>query len=210
MPFTLRPYRHFPVQWSVTYNAGPFQGQGTDWNLSCTGWRLSGDLPMRPGETLSLTVTLPDEQHIEVLERKGGVPSAIDQPATRTRHPDSIGQAFLWALLPTLVLFLSAPSISDAQVVTTSITSTAGAGNLGTTITHAGNLYNITGGTRPGNGPNLFHSFGDFSVGGGDIANFLNNTGLHTSNILGRVTGGNVSNIFGTIQTTDFGNAICI
>lgn len=24
--------------------------------------------------------------------------------------------------------------------------------------------YNITGGTRPGGGPNLFHSFGEFSV----------------------------------------------
>lgn len=32
----------------------------------CNGWRLSGDLPMRPWETLSLTVTLPDEQRIEV------------------------------------------------------------------------------------------------------------------------------------------------
>ena len=41
------------------YNAGPLQGKGTVWNLSCTRWRLSGDLPMRPGETLSLTVTLP-------------------------------------------------------------------------------------------------------------------------------------------------------
>ena len=114
--------------------------------------------------------------------------------------------AFLWALFPTLALFLSAPSISDAQVGT-SITPTAGAGNLGTTVTQAGNAYNITGGTRPGNGPNLFHSFGDFSVGAGNIGNFLNTSGLATSNILGRVTGGNVSNIFGTFQTTNFGNA---
>jgi hypothetical protein len=66
MPFTLRLYQRFPVHCPVTYNAGPFQGQGTVWNLSCTGWRLSGDLPMRPGETLSLTVTLPNEQRIEV------------------------------------------------------------------------------------------------------------------------------------------------
>ena len=57
MPVSSRPYRRFPVQCSVTYNAGPFQGQGTVWNLSLNGLRLSGDLPMRPGETLSLTVT---------------------------------------------------------------------------------------------------------------------------------------------------------
>jgi filamentous hemagglutinin family protein len=67
--------------------------------------------------------------------------------------------------------------------------------------------HDITGGTRPGNGTNLFHSFGDFSVGANNIANFLNETGLPTANILGRVTGGNISNIFGTIQTTNFGNA---
>ncbi|MDE3050970.1 MAG: filamentous hemagglutinin N-terminal domain-containing protein, partial [Nitrospirota bacterium] len=67
--------------------------------------------------------------------------------------------------------------------------------------------YNITGGTRPGGGGNLFHSFGDFNVPNNNIANFLNDSGLATSNILGRVTGGNISNIFGTIQTTGFGNA---
>jgi hypothetical protein len=66
MPFTIRPYRRFPVQCAITYNAGSFQGQGTVWNLSHTGWRLSGDLPMRQGETLSLTVTLPKEQRIVV------------------------------------------------------------------------------------------------------------------------------------------------
>lgn len=135
----------------------------------------------------------------------------MDKSTPRSRHPDAIRQAFLWALLPTLVLFLIAPSVGDAQVtVTTSITSTPGAGNLGTTVTKVGNLYNITDGTRPGSGPNLFHSFGDFGVGAGDIANFLNNTGLQTTNILGRVTGGNISNIYGTIQTNGtggFGNA---
>ena len=68
MPFSIRPYHRFPVQYSVTYNAGPFQGQGTVWNLSDSGWRLSGNLPMRPGETLSLIVTLPTEQRIEEPE----------------------------------------------------------------------------------------------------------------------------------------------
>ena len=68
MPFSIRPFRRYPVQCSVTYNAGPFQGHGTVWNLSRSGWQLSGDPPMRPGETLSLTVTLPNEQCIEVRE----------------------------------------------------------------------------------------------------------------------------------------------
>jgi filamentous hemagglutinin family protein len=80
--------------------------------------------------------------------------------------------------------------------------------------------YTITGGTRPGGaaGTNLFHSFADFNVPTGNIANFLNSgsfdsagnplaAGLPTSNILGRVTGGNPSTIFGMIQTTNFGGA---
>ena len=72
--------------------------------------------------------------------------------------------------------------------------------------------YNITGGTRPGGGTNLFHSFGDFNVPRNNIANFLNDSGLATSNILARVTGTNgnnptLSSIYGTIQTTGFGSA---
>src|SRR5262245_57331369 len=51
--------------------------------------------------------------------------------------------------------------------------------------------YDITGGTRPGGGLNLYHSFGNFNVPTNNIANFLNETALPTSNILGRVTGGN-------------------
>lgn len=67
--------------------------------------------------------------------------------------------------------------------------------------------YDITGGTRPGGGANLFHSFGEFGVPSNNIANFLNETALPTNNILSRVTGGNISNIFGAIQTEGFGNA---
>lgn len=109
------------------------------------------------------------------------------------------------------IAFLIGTFCLAAGQVTTSITPTIGTGSLGTTITQGGNLYNITGGTRPENGVNLFHSFGNFSVGAADTANFLNTpvngTLPLTSNILGRVTGGNISNIFGTIQTTGFGNA---
>src|SRR5262245_8331565 len=72
--------------------------------------------------------------------------------------------------------------------------------------------YDITGGTRPGGGLNLYHSFGNFNVPTNNIANFLNAgsidlngallpPNLPTSNILGRINGGNPSSIFGMIQT---------
>src|SRR5262245_4719211 len=114
-------------------------------------------------------------------------------------------QAFLWARLPTLILVLIAPSSGEAEVVT-NITS-SGLGTVVPSQPPPDGVYNITGGTRPGNGPNLLHSFGDFSVGQGNIANFLNDSGLQTINILGRVTGGNPSNIDGIIRTTGFDNA---
>ncbi len=78
---------------------------------------------------------------------------------------------------------------------------------LNTTVTKSATTFEITGGTRPGNGPNLFHSFGEFGVPANHVADFLNDAGLPTANILSRVTGGNPSNIFGTIQTTGFGTA---
>jgi len=82
------------------------------------------------------------------------------------------------------------------------------ASGLGTVVSQpGGGIFNITGGTRPGNGTNLFHSFGNFSLNAPETANFSNNTGLATTNIVARVTGGNPSNIFGTIQTTGFGGA---
>jgi PilZ domain-containing protein len=70
MPISIRPFRRFSVQCLVTYYAGRFQRQDTMWNISPTGSRLSGDLSMRPGEILSLTVSLLNEQCI-------GVPQAI-------------------------------------------------------------------------------------------------------------------------------------
>ncbi len=96
MPFSIRPFRRFPVHCSVTYNADPFQGQGTVWNLSCTGWQFSGDLPLRPGATLSLTVTLPNEQRIALPEavvrwargQEFAVENVVIEPHThaRVRH----------------------------------------------------------------------------------------------------------------------------
>jgi filamentous hemagglutinin family protein len=93
--------------------------------------------------------------------------------------------------------------VSEGQ--STSITSSG----LNTQVSHVAGQQNfdITGGTRPGNGTNLFHSLGNFSVGAQDVARFVNDANLPTTNILSRVTGGNPSNIFGEINTTNFPGA---
>jgi hypothetical protein len=66
MPFLIRPSRRFPVCCPVTYQCGDFEGHGTVWNLSLTGWRISGNLPLRIGEVCSLTVNLSIEQTLYV------------------------------------------------------------------------------------------------------------------------------------------------
>jgi hypothetical protein len=84
MPFSIRSYQRFPVQCAVIYNAGSFQGHGTIWNLSVNGWRLSGDLPMRPGETLSLRVTLPNEPCIDIPQAVSDGHGVRSLPARRS------------------------------------------------------------------------------------------------------------------------------
>ena len=66
MPFTHRPYRLSPLPCAVTYHAGLFQGHGTVWNFSLNGWKLSGDLPLRVGQTCSLTINFSKQTSIVV------------------------------------------------------------------------------------------------------------------------------------------------
>jgi filamentous hemagglutinin family protein len=106
--------------------------------------------------------------------------------------PRSLLNSFISSGL--LLSVLLAPS--HAQMTTTIRPD----GTLGTAVTQSGNLYDITGGTRPGNGPNLFHSFDRFSVGTNDTARFSGPTGIE--NILSRVTGGQQSVIDGRLQST--------
>src|ERR1051326_7428032 len=122
------------------------------------------------------------------------------------KTPHRARARFVHHLIFGLFLLLALPcSVSLAQTITSSGLDTAVSApiHLPSGQTH----FDITGGARPGGGTNLFHSFGDFNVPNNNVANFLNDSGLATSNILGRVTGGDVSNIFGTIQTTGFGHA---
>lgn len=67
MPFLIRPSHRFPVCCPVTYQCGDFEGHGTVWNVSLTGWRFSGNLPLRVGEVCSLTVTLPTQDTLYMI-----------------------------------------------------------------------------------------------------------------------------------------------
>jgi len=67
MPFTIRPVRRFPVCCPVTYHACLSKGCGTVRNISLSGWRLSGDVPMRVGQTCSLCVTLSNPKRVFVV-----------------------------------------------------------------------------------------------------------------------------------------------
>ncbi len=102
------------------------------------------------------------------------------------------------------ILAIALPGYGQQGGVITELTSSG----LGTEIVlppSGGNVYNINGGTvKTGSlGNNLFHSFGEFSVGPGDIARFNNTTSaLNIANILARVTGENPSSIYGTVEST--------
>src|SRR5262245_45264383 len=67
MPYSIRPSRRFPVCSPVTYQCGNFEGHGTVWNVSLTGWRFSGNLPLRMGDVCSLMVNLSSDSPIYVL-----------------------------------------------------------------------------------------------------------------------------------------------
>ena len=110
-----------------------------------------------------------------------------------------------------LVLPFAYPiSLAEAAGPTTSITGNTVTGNFSTQILPpppGGKIYGIQGGQTVGT--NLFHSFGQFNVGAGDVAQFQTSNLSPTaaiSNILGRVNGQqSASQIFGTIDSVSFG-----
>jgi hypothetical protein len=51
MPFTIRQFRRLPTCCPVTYHRGQAEGSGRAWNLSVSGFRFSGDVPLEIEET---------------------------------------------------------------------------------------------------------------------------------------------------------------
>ncbi|MCF6237101.1 MAG: filamentous hemagglutinin N-terminal domain-containing protein [Gammaproteobacteria bacterium] len=81
---------------------------------------------------------------------------------------------------------------------------------LGTSIDsprqeEGGVFYDISSDSRQGE--NIFFSFDQFSIGEGDVANFINSEKQSVKNIISRVTGGEPSLIHGEINTREYGEA---
>jgi filamentous hemagglutinin family protein len=100
-----------------------------------------------------------------------------------------------------IALLLMQPFVMGSSAFAQSIAPTQGVGSLGTQVTPDANnaqQLNITGGTQAT--ANLYHSFQQFGLTQGEIANFMSNPSIQ--NILARVSGGNASVINGLIQVT--------
>ncbi len=87
-----------------------------------------------------------------------------------------------------------------AEIAALSQSITPAADGTGTIITPNGQQFDISGGSLSSARANLFHTFQEFGLSQGEIANFLSNPSIQ--NILARVRGGDVSIINGLIQVT--------
>jgi filamentous hemagglutinin family protein len=100
-----------------------------------------------------------------------------------------------------IALLLMQPFVMGSAVFAQSIVPTQGVGGLGTQVAPDvanSQQLNITGGTQAA--ANLYHSFQQFGLTQGEIANFMSNPSIQ--NILARVSGGNASVINGLVQVT--------
>ncbi len=112
----------------------------------------------------------------------------------RRRSVSQVSLAKLAPFLASLPLLSLHAGVANAQAITPANDGT------NTIVTPAGNRLDITGGTQSSNGANLFHSFEQFGLTQGQIANFIANPQLQ--NILGRVVGNTPSIIDGLIQVS--------
>jgi filamentous hemagglutinin family protein len=102
--------------------------------------------------------------------------------------------------LSLLLIALSLQSVNLSTAYAQTRTITPAPDGTGTVINRQGNRFDINGGSVSRDGQNLFHSFEQFNLSEGQIANFLSHPNIR--NILGRVVGGDASFINGLIEVT--------
>jgi filamentous hemagglutinin family protein len=101
-------------------------------------------------------------------------------------------QSWILPILAAIVTLSSANSVLAQAIVPED--------GSATSVNVEGSRFDINGGELSGDGSNLFHSFEQFGIDAGQIANFLASPDIR--NILGRVMGGDPSLINGLIQVT--------
>ena len=154
-------------------------------------WRLEQVLRARLAVTQALKRRgLADQLAIDVRFPDGRFFLRRKAAPTPAKAPLAAKVGSLLASLPLLGVMAAAPA--RAQSVTSAADST------NTSVTLNGNRYDISGGTQTGS--NLFQSFQRFGLSASETANFLANPQVQT--ILGRVVGGEPSNINGRLQVT--------
>ncbi len=105
--------------------------------------------------------------------------------------------------LVVLAVVLAGPA--GAQAPTSIVADTAPGLATGTNVGRSGAVLTIDGGARAGG--NLFHSFRDFSLGAGETARWTASDPAGVASVINRVTGGGLSTIAGTIDSTALPNA---
>lgn len=56
----MRRHSRFPVSWPLLYGNDAFLAEGTVLDLTTRGWRVAGSMPVIPGMTLTLQVSVPE------------------------------------------------------------------------------------------------------------------------------------------------------
>jgi filamentous hemagglutinin family protein len=129
-------------------------------------------------------------QVITQYNREHHLSMAIESILVHPSRKAKFLAAWLFALASSLL-----PSIATSQPITDNSTNTIVSPNGSNP-----SVYDITGGQLSGDGTNLFHSFNQFGLDQGEVAQFISNPSI--LNILARVTGGGSSLINGLIQVT--------
>jgi filamentous hemagglutinin family protein len=110
-------------------------------------------------------------------------------------------RCFSYSLIRSICAFLAGLPLLGAAIATPTLAQISPASDgTGTLVNTTGNQFDITGGQTSSNGANLFHSFSQFDLNTGQIANFQPNSSIQT--ILSRVVSGNPSTINGLIQVS--------
>jgi len=98
------------------------------------------------------------------------------------------------AMLPLIIVGLASSTEIAAQVITD--------GSVGSQVTLGGLDLVVAESIGTRTGDNLFHSFETFNINLGGSATFTGNADIQ--NVISRVTGGDVSNIQGTLRSEVF------